>query len=134
MTSSESALLKMRKHGRPSALGFTVLGVIIGLAIKRKAPVIPVVARVILGGFCFGVFSLATYFFMSSSARRKENMWKRAKDDNVVGLGLAKVVAPKRMQLREIYNVLDDLREGNYDMTIASIVSEMDEYMKDSAE
>ena len=136
--SSESAVLKMRKHGRPAALGFTVLGVIIGLAIGLKAPgfgqVIAVVVCVILGGFCFGCFALATYLFMSSNARRKEKMWKRAKDDNEVGLGLAKVVEPKRMQLGEIYNVLDDLQEGNYDMTIASIVSEMDEYMNDSAE
>ena len=126
----------MRKHGRPAALGFTVLGVIIGLAIGLKAPglgqVIAVVAGVIIGGFCFGCFALATYLFMSSSVGRKEKMWKKAKDDNEVGLGLAKVVEPKRTQLGEIYNVLDDLQEGDYDMTITSIVSEMDEYMKDS--
>ena len=134
--SSENAVVKMRKHGRPAALGFTVLGVIIGLAIGLKAPglgqVIAVVAGVIIGGFCFGCFALATYLFMCSRARRKEKMWKKAKDDNEVGLGLAKVVEPKRTQLGEIYNVLDDLQEGNYDMTITSIVSEMDEYMKDS--
>ena len=102
MQSSESAVVKMRKHGRPARLGFTVLGAIIGLAIGLKAPgfgqVIAVVAGVILGGFCFGCFALATYFFMSSSSRRKEKMWNKVKDDNEVGLGLAKVVEPKRTQ------------------------------------
>ena len=125
----------MRKHGRPAAIGFTVLGVIIGLAIGLKTPgfgqVIAVVAGVIIGGFCFGCFALAIYLFMSSSVGRKEKMWKKAKDDNEDELGLAKVAEPKRTQLNEIYNVLDDLQEGNYDMTTTSIVSEMDKYMKD---
>ena len=130
---SENGVVKMKKYGLRAAIGFTILGAIIGISVGFEAPglgqPITIVVATVLGEACFGCIALTVYFVMNRRAHQREKLWRDAKLDNEQGLTLAKALELKRRYLSQISNALDDIEIDNFKSAIEALLKHIDEYI-----
>ena len=132
--SSENGAKRMKKYGFTAAVGFTVLGGVIGLAFGMKYPglgqAIAVVVAVVVGIVVFGLFAFTLYLFMKTKAERKAKMWRTTKSQNEQGIEMVKVIEKKRRVVNEIHGNLKDLQPDNYDTGKKAILESFTDYLQ----
>ena len=132
--SSENRVDKMKKYGRPAALGLALLGAVIGGAIGAKAPglgQVPAIAvGAVVGFIALAIVACVLYLVVMWKFKQQRNMWKRTKNSNQESLELVGLINKKESDLREIRNELQGIEEANMRNNISALNNQMNEYLR----
>jgi phosphate/sulfate permease len=136
--SSENRVQRMTKYGRPSAVGFAVMGAVIGGGLGAKVPgwgqVAAIAVGVVLGLIVFAVVGIVLYFFFKWKFTKSRDAWKQIQSSNQGGVELVGLIKEKKSCLSEIRNQLNDIEEDNMATALPTLLEKLTEYSRETTD